>query len=84
MKIKLPWTKEEPKTEEQQQAARYCKKCGRPLASTSKYDLCERCRRKEAGWLRNALMGVGAALALVLGPLKKPLLSLLKSYSKRA
>lgn len=70
MKIKLPWAKSDPKPEEKPQGARYCKKCGRPLASTTKYDLCEKCRRKEAGWLRNALMGVVAALALVFGPLK--------------
>lgn len=39
-------------TDDQTTMDRYCKKCGKPLRSTSKYDLCNNCRRKKIGVIK--------------------------------
>lgn len=50
---------------------RVCKKCGTPLASTSKYKYCDNCRREQAKVRKNtceAFLGLGlAVLAVVPG-----------------
>ena len=70
MKLSKVWKK----TEKGTGGVRFCKKCGDELTSTSKYELCDGCRREEGSTIRNGVMGtVGvAALATVAwGVLKK-------------
>ena len=43
-----------------------CCKCGTPLVSTSKYKMCENCRRKRGEDRRRALGGLGTACVAIL------------------
>lgn len=44
---------------------KFCKKCGDPIRSTSKYKLCENCRRNRAQVARNTLGTVGGVVLTV-------------------
>lgn len=43
-----------------------CKKCGTELPDDYKYDMCDNCRRENAGILRKIVFGIGGLLAAVL------------------
>ena len=49
---------------------RYCKKCNCELASTSKYKLCDNCRRSRINIIKYSVGGlvasIGSAIALIL------------------
>ena len=52
--------------EESFNTIKYCKKCGCELASTSRYKLCDNCRRDRAMKTRNGALGVAGTIATAL------------------
>ena len=51
--------------------SKLCKRCGKEIPETSKYDACDGCQNKENGIIRKVLVGVGTAL-LTIGSLALP------------
>lgn len=41
---------------------RFCKNCGCELVSTSKHELCDNCRRKRNGTIRDGAIGIASSL----------------------
>jgi hypothetical protein len=70
MKLSKVWKK----TEKGTGGVRFCKKCGDELTSTSKYELCDGCRREEGSTIRKTVMGtlgLGGLFVVAWGVLKK-------------